>query len=194
MDFERIKADIQEISQIATSVPEAFQEKCFEVLLRALLGRTSSGDDGEQSDKGQEPPSHRLHLKPAIRAFMMRQGITEDELAQVVMPDEDGDVLFIRKPSGGKVATAQIEWSLLLALRSVIRGDGLEMDPREVRAMCDKEKCYDAGNFSTVYRRPSNAKLFKGPVRSDGEPQSLSAEGEKQLAGLIRQLATGAPV
>ena len=37
MSYEKLKKDIIEISDIASSVPEAFRDKCFEILLNSIL-------------------------------------------------------------------------------------------------------------------------------------------------------------
>jgi len=37
MDYSKLKSDIEEITEIAQGVPEAFREKCFELLLSNLL-------------------------------------------------------------------------------------------------------------------------------------------------------------
>ena len=48
MDFDRLKAEIKEIAEIAQSVPEQFRSRCFELLLANLLG----GDDAGSRSTG----------------------------------------------------------------------------------------------------------------------------------------------
>ncbi len=190
MDYEKVKAGIQEISQIASGVPEAFQEKCFEVLLRALLAGTAGREPGGSEDTNDPP--NELRVPPRVRAFMARRGITDEKLMQVVMADGEGGFLFVRKPSGGSLAAAQIEWSLLLALKSALMGGAFSLSGEDVRAVCEDENCYDRRNFATNFKRSSNAMLYKGPVVPGGESQSLSPAGEERLGELILRLSEGA--
>jgi hypothetical protein len=41
MDFKQLKSSIEEIAKIASSVPEPFRDKCFEILLKSLAGGPS---------------------------------------------------------------------------------------------------------------------------------------------------------
>ena len=44
MDFTKLKKEIKEISDLASLVPEALREKCFEILLRQLLEEEGATD------------------------------------------------------------------------------------------------------------------------------------------------------
>jgi hypothetical protein len=50
MDFKRLKSGMAEIVTIAETVPDPFRERCFDLLLNALL------NDGDAGPKTPPPP------------------------------------------------------------------------------------------------------------------------------------------
>src|SRR5690349_12694878 len=145
MDFKQLKADIKEISEIASSAPEPFRSKCFEVLLTSLLAEQGGvGKKGEQrkDDKGdgnndskKTPTGSSVPMNSQLRLLLKKTGLTEEELNKVVMV-EDGEVHFVQEPHPGKIREGQLEWSLLMALKNTILKNAMEADPEEIRSKC----------------------------------------------------------
>jgi hypothetical protein len=112
MKYEKLKEEIKSISEIAESVPEAFRERCFEVLLQNLLQgftpahtsaktKTEADEDEEVANKLPKPPASSsegtIPTPAQIKVFLQKTGLTADELARVTM-FEDGAVLFVHEP------------------------------------------------------------------------------------------------
>lgn len=122
-----------------------------------------------------------------MRAFLQRHSITEDQLRALALV-ENGDVHFIREPETTKVATGQIQWSLLLALKSALLGGEMSADPEAVRSICIEKGLYDKANFAANFKRSTGKVMFQKVPEPQGEAVKLSAEGEKKLAELVKSL------
>lgn len=198
MNYSVLKKEIGEIADIANSVPESFREKCFEILLTHLLvGLQPQNPSQTKPDDSQnpiatsnpEPNGNSIPMKAQLRVFLQRTGVTEEELNAVVMFDE-GDVYFIREPLDSAVATGQIQWALLLSLKSCILNGAFSVDPEDVRSICQEKGYYDSSNFSKNFKHPSNARLFKNALQPQGSAETLSGDGQNELAKLIKALAS----
>jgi hypothetical protein len=202
MEYEDLKREVAEIASIAASVPEQFQEKCFEVLLNRLLGSTeetgtATGASG-QATRTEEASGagngtgdglrEQIPMQSQVRLFVAKTEVTVDQLARVLMMD-GGQVHFIREPSPSTLAAGQIEWALLLALKSAIENNRLETDPEAVRSIVQEKGFYDKANFSSHFKKAKNAALFKGPLEPQGVPQGLTPEGIDALGRLVKDLA-----
>ncbi len=192
MDYQELKASIEEIVGICQSVPEPFRDKCFEMLLASLLrgapatvARIEPPDDPSMPDR-RVVGSEGLRLNAPVIAFLRRRKVTEQQLETVVMMD-DGAVHFTRQPKVGRIAAAQAEWALLLALKRALEAQRFEVDAESIRAQCQDKGCYDKQNFAAILKR--NRDLFQGDVTPNGGAQKLSDDGEIKLAELIKSLA-----
>ena len=119
MDYSNLKAEIKAIAEIAESIPEAFREKCFELLLNHLLapakkpiekealpGRPGPEIEGdEKKEEGQQP----IPKPAAVKAFMKKTGVTDQQLSSVVY-FEDGELHFLAEPSTSTIRRGQMEW------------------------------------------------------------------------------------
>ncbi len=192
MKYSDLKDEISAIAEIANGVPEAFREQCFAFLLQHLLDSES-----KQSSQRKEIPEDRkeqddeisIPTPSQIKVFMQKTEITRVDLARVVMY-EDGEVHFVQEPKTGKIARGQIEWALLLALKNGIATNAISVDPEDVRSICQEKGFYDKANFIKNFKTPKNAALFQGQMDAQGGPQKLSTDGQKELAKLIKELAT----
>ncbi len=195
MDYPKLKKEIKEIADIAAGVPDAFKEKCFEVLLNHLLQGSippppPKVDSGHPPKGDQPPPAVELPITTQLRVFMQKNLVSEEELKAVLMV-ADNEVHFLREPSPGKVVNGQIHWALLLALKNCILNNELTVDPEEIRSVCQNKGFYDAANFAANFKKAKYLKFFKGPMERQGDPQGLTSEGQTELAKVIRQLAAG---
>jgi hypothetical protein len=197
MDYETLKADVKEISDIAASVPEQFRDKCFELLLSSLLRQHGTKDREERkeeretlddpTDSTRKTPSN-IPMTTQLRLLMKRTGVTPEELDKIVLYDNE-EVHFIREPHDVGISTGQLEWALLLALKNIVLKDSMSADPEDVRSVCQAKGFYDKANFATNFKTPKNAKLFKAALVPQGPAEPLSTEGQDALGKLIKRLA-----
>jgi hypothetical protein len=198
MDYSKLKNEIIEIAGIATSVPEPFREKCFELLLTHLLAPTSqkSGpatppsqrEETSQENDGTKPPlTTSTSLPASIRAFMKKTGISDDELAKAIYY-EDGDFHFLVEPSTKTISRGLIEWALLIALRSGIVNNNIAADPEDVRSMCQEKGYYDHTNFWKAFKSSKNKAFFAGELKAQGDARKLTAAGQDELAKVLHSL------
>jgi hypothetical protein len=206
MDYKGLKSSIKEISEVASSVPEQFRDKCFELLLNSLLAehhpaasRKNEGHQREDADseaKDNKETKHdsgtlsgtKIPLTAALRVLMQKTGVTQEELNKIVIVDGD-EVHFVQTPATNVIIDGQIEWSLLLALKSAILKKALEADPEEVRSQCQNAGCYDPANFAANFKKPKFKKLFKDVLANQGSAVPLSPDGQEALGTLIKKLA-----
>jgi len=195
MEYEQLKSELQNIVDLCESIPEPYRDKCFEILLTAFISPPlrrpgasgpSAADVGPAA--GSSPEGEKIPTPAQVRVFMQRNAITEAVLAAVFL-FAGGELHFIKEPSPTTVAEGQIQWALLLALKSGILNNSVVVDPEDVRSICQEKGFYDAQNFAAVFKRPSNAKLFKGLLEPQGESRALTTEGEAELAKLLNTLA-----
>ena len=192
MNYEKLKKEIKEISEIAASVPESFREKCFEVLLEHVLSgekkpeKPSTHKDKEE-EKTEKEINQTMDLPSHVKAFMRRREITQDQIEALVMLDGE-DLHFIKVPSHNEASRGQNEWALLAALKNGILNNSLKADPEEVRSLVQDKGFYDAKNFSTNFKKAKYKAYFKEALETQGSAQALSQDGEKALADLIKNL------
>lgn len=195
MNFDSLKKEIIEIAEISAKVPESFREKCFEVLLNHLLQSEAKASKEKNSpevgvaaiDKEVKSGTHTLTLPAALKAFMRRNSVSQEEIEAVVMI-ADGEFHFVKQPKHQQVSKGQNEWALLLALKNGIVNGSLTVDAEAVRSMVQEQGFYDKGNFAKNFKSPKYASLYKEGLEAQGAAVALSTEGEEQLAALIKSL------
>lgn len=194
--FEKLKGQLEVITQLTDELPERYRDKCFELLLAKLLV-----DEATEPPRLQTPPPPDLYqddgttggdsanftIPAKLRAIMRRHNVEESQLRTLVMM-EDSQVHFVREPSDVTNAKGQIQWSLLLALQSALLGGDLSVDPEAVRSVCQDKGYYDKANFAAVFKKGKNPTLFQTAPIPQGNPVRLSGKGEEELAALIKSL------
>ncbi len=191
MSYEKLKNEIKVITEIAASVPEAFREKCFEILLNHFLS-SETGKPPKQIDKKEyEVPKDTTNIETPslVKAFMRRRDVSQEQINSLVMIDGE-DLHFIKEPSHNEASRGQNEWALLLALKNGILNNALKTDPEDVRSITQEKGFYNATNFSTNFKKAKYAAYFKEPLEPQGPAQPLSSDGEKALADLIKGLTS----
>ena len=198
MDYSNLKNEIMEITSIATSIPEPFRAKCFEILLTHLVAVTSKKNDigtpqklqngkGLENDETKPPLTTSISFPASVRAFMKKTEITDDELAKAVYYDDE-EFHFLVEPSTKTVSRGPIEWALLLALRNGIMSNNFAVDPEDVRSMCQEKGYYDATNFWKAFKSTKNKALFAGELKAQGDARKLTSSGQEELAKFLRDL------
>ena len=144
MQLDSLKEEIREITKIAETVPPEFRQKCFELLLLHLLGGGQPvaaasiaplpiAISGAQLGYTGAPPFTAL-----LTAFLKKHGLTSEQFLRVV-GYVGGKLVFLREPAAAKTAQAQIDWTLLLALKNAIVKGGFSVDGDEVRLVCQEK-------------------------------------------------------
>lgn len=199
MDYGKLKKELKEIAEVSSSVPEAFRERCFEILLENLLAegkdekpaaKTPAKSKPAEAAITQDPgkPAGKAIPTPAkVRVFMQRTGVSDEDL-QALFLYEDNELHFVKEPAASAVAVGQIEWSLLISLKNGILNNNMSCDAEAVRSICQEKGYYDKKNFTAIFKRPANAKLFNSPLEAQGDAQPLSSEGQSALGKLVKAL------
>jgi hypothetical protein len=203
MDYDHLKAGVKEIAEIAASAPEAFRQKCFELLLTTLLQQETGASNGEKKTNITAAPggsqddnkknrggvtSTTIPMTTQLRLLMKKTEITADDLDKVLLYD-NGDVHFVKEPHDTGISTGQMEWALLLALKNAIVKDSMSTDPEDVRSVCQAKGFYDKANFAATFKKPKSAVLFKAALVPQGPAEPLSGDGQDALGNLIKRLA-----
>lgn len=191
--YEKIKGELKQIVELVESVPERYRDKCFDLLFSSLLSGQGSfmpdNDDASKKVQESQPKSDTGFTLPAkVKAFVRRYGIKEEQLQRIAMV-ESGDVHFIHEPKDVKNATGQIQWALLLGLKSALLGGDMIVDPEGVRSICIEKGLYDKANFAANFKRDPTRSLFNGILEPQGESRKLTAKGEEKLADVLKALA-----
>ncbi|HVJ39965.1 MAG TPA: hypothetical protein VM639_00650 [Dongiaceae bacterium] len=199
MDYAKLKAELVEIVEVSSQVPEEFRSQCFAMLFDRLLKESSGGtsknnikEDAENesengsSNQGEAP----LRTSGSFKAFMKRTKLEQKTLESVVML-EGNEVHFLVEPSHNKLAKGTLEWALLLALKNGLVAGTLSTDPETLRSVVQEKGFYDRPNFATGLKSEKYKEYFKGPLEYQGEARVLTPSGEQALAKLMQDLVTG---
>jgi len=198
MNYAELKEEIQEIIKIAQNVPEEFRNKCFEVLLGRWIDDSRDGHVSPHSAQGndsrgtlvtQSNDGDKIPISTAMKVFMKKTEITRQQLAEILV-FENGEAHFVKEPSPRTIAEGAVQWALLLALRNVIAGQNeFQVDPEELRSMCQEKSCYDRNNFWKTFAGKKYSDWFSGSLESQGSARKLSERGKIELGRMIAMLA-----
>ena len=183
IDLDEVKNRMDELIEIADSLPEKYQQKGFEVLLSKLIDAIRAPT--VTPELGREPEtSKRAFVIPIdVRAFLRQYGISEENLKNLYLLDPE-DVRSIHTVQETRTSRAQIQVTLLTALENALRENKFEFSIENVRGRCRAHKIYNASNYMANFR--NNAKFFKG--LEDPEHVELSPDGKSELADIVLEL------
>lgn len=175
---------LQQIVTLANSVPEAFRQKAFELLLAHEL---QQGNNHHQEPPATAPlppiwaenASLPIDVKALFNQYHLDLG-----LLPRLFHIEGGDVRPIYKLNENTKVKAELNHALLMALENAIRTGQFQVEVEALRNRCQEQKCYDMANFMRHLRK--NSRLFKNI--SNDQPLILSTEGKAQLSALLRRL------
>lgn len=199
-DWTDIKQEMVEILDIVKMCPEPLQEKCFELLVAALLDggvqkkprRKPSEEppatvesESKDADMGDEIVEADLHTK--VRRFLGKEGISLDQLNALYYKEDDEIRPLYETPGTHKMAEAQVRLALLTAFENALPSGDFCFDVETIRARCQDMKCYDGANFAANFK--NSAALFGDFKYKRGASGELSTEGKKELAAVLKQLA-----
>lgn len=189
MDYARAKADIAEIVEIVKTVPEALQQRCFELLFDAAFSKAKLAPDPDPPTA--QPAAAETKLQPNkklpsnVIAFMRRQNVTDEELGKLFILDHD-PLLPVYKMPTGAIAKLQLTKVLMVILENGLLNNSLSATYAELRGSVRDDDLFDS-NFNKLFRRD----LFKG-IGKDGVADDtvveLSGTGMDKLAEVIKEL------
>lgn len=204
-----LKDKVKEIAEIAASLPDNFQQPCFELLLKHYLASVLAASEPakhagaaeaatpamtppetppplEEAAKGQaDLTNNDLHLK--ARRFMEKYSVSLAELNNLFYKEGQQVMPLYEDLKTTRTAESQIRIALLLSLRNAVTTGEFQATAEAVRVECRDRKCYDAGNFSANFN--NNRSLFDfDKYTKDTTEVRLSEDGRKELAQLIKEL------
>jgi hypothetical protein len=211
---EKLVDKIKELAQIASALPEAFQQTCFELLLKHHLASDSSGrsippppnpnptpnpppppeDANSTPDAMIQPPStgtqadianHDLHVK--TRKFMEKYAVTLTELNNLFYKTGTEVLPLFDDLKTTRVSEAQIRVALLQTLRNALASGEFRTVVEEVRTECRDRKSYDQGNFAANFKNNQSPFDFDSYTKDTVELR-LSESGKKELSQLVKEM------
>ncbi|WP_257194565.1 MULTISPECIES: hypothetical protein [unclassified Bradyrhizobium] len=191
LDFEKAKGDIAQIVEIVKTVPEALQQRCFELLFEKAFSEAKRAPEPAANERPTEPaePVAGKKLPGNIKAILRRGDVTEDDLGKLFMLEHD-PLLPVYKLPKGNTSKAQMAKVMMVLLENGLLNNSLSAPYSELREALKDEGLHD-GNFNKVLKR--NAELFKGAITKDGIDEigtvDLSGAGLEKLAETIKELA-----
>ena len=193
IDLARAKADIAQILEIVKTVPEALQERCFELLFEATFKEQQAPAEElkEPPAGGEQPtPDHTEKKLPSnVLAFVHRYEVTREDLKKLFMLDHD-PLLPIYKLPSGNVSKAQISKVMMILLENGLLNNSLSAPYPELRDAAKDDGLHDS-NFNKTLKR--NHALFRGAISKDAIDEDglveLTGQGMTKLAEVIKELA-----
>lgn len=212
--YQFLKSEIKEIIEIVKQCPETLQEKCFELLLENFLSSkkgstvviskstdateantnitnksTLENENSENEDQNTEISIKDFHVK--VQRFLNSNNITIEKINYLYYK-EDGKIMPLYETlNSTNMSECQIRLALLTAFENSFSDINGEMffNCEIVRTRCSTMKCYNAKNFTSYFK--SNSDFWEEwPDKYDKTLNiSLSAEGKKELAKVLLDLA-----
>lgn len=183
------KDKLAEIVELSESVPDAFQVKCFEILLSHAVepappSRTPQAQrEGEEQKASEGEPEFVLPID--VKAFLTQYGLSPQLLWQLFLV-ESGEIRPVYQLNTTKMAEAQVHHTLMMSLENALLTGEFKAKVEAVRERCRDRKLYDSNNFLRNFR--SRDTLFRDP--DDTEELVLTPDGKAELANLLEELSS----
>jgi len=175
-----LKKEIKEIAEIAKACPEEFRQKCFEVLLNDVLGRTGE-PQGSTSKKGETRKG--AGTSKAFQDFCRKYSVTDEAVANVFDFASPDNFLQVSDFGQNTKSKQQIVIGLLAAVRALHEHGVPVIKDDAFRGLCESHQVYDKNNFAKHMK--SYKKYFIG---SGDEDWKLTTVGLKKAAEIINAL------
>lgn len=191
LDFAKAKTDIAEIVEIVKTVPEALQQRCFELLFEVAFADSKPAAEPKSDPKVEEKPSEQVvqptgkKLPPNVLAFMRRQNVSQEDLSKLFMLDHDPLLPVYNIPTG-TAAKSQLSKVMMIILENGLLNNTLSASYAELRGSVRDDGLFDS-NFNKLFKRD----LFKGIGNegiTDDTIVELSGTGLEKLAEVIKEL------
>jgi len=194
VDFAKAKADIAEIVEIVKTVPEALQQRCFELLFEMAFTNIQASPEPKPKATDEPPPEEKQptasgkKLPPNVLAFIHRNEVTKDHLGKLFMLEHD-PLLPIYKMPSGNIAKSQLTKVMMVLLENGLLNNSLTAPYAELREALKDDGLYDT-NLNKNLRR--NHALFRGAIGEDSIDENgtveLTGPGMVKLAEVIKEL------
>lgn len=204
---DKMKEKILEFANVAKECPENLQVKCFELLLSHYLDQLSGKPEKKQDGTKEGKPSTEneeqnlketkksdqediletdLHVK--VRQFLKKSNLSAEHINQMFYKEGADIKPLYDDLKTTKAAESQIRIALLQSLMEAIPTGNFQFDGEKVREETQLHKCYDAPNFTTIFKK--NKDLFDNFDSYDkSQPViTLSTQGKEKLAEIIKDL------
>jgi hypothetical protein len=183
-DLEKVA---KQAAAIADKLPDKYQQKAFEVILRTLLGETQvspivAAPPG--TTENAPPPRGAFTVPIDVRAFLQSFNVPEENLSKLFLMSgtEIRPKYRIKTTTKSK---AQMQVALMTALESALGGGKFECSWDNVKTRCTDLGVVDINNYRNHFF--NNKKLFKS--LQDHEHIEVSPDGKAELAEAIVELS-----
>lgn len=182
------KEELVLIVDLANSVPDKYQEKCFGILLSHYLVSTETSNKTKNpiqtQEKTEKKESNKSRIIPIdVKAFLTQYGLSEDILWKFFIIENE-EIRPIYKLKTSIKAEAVNQYALMMSLQNAIVNGIFSVRIEDLKAYCLEQKCYDPTNFTKQYKR---RKSYYRNVDSV-DTLVLSPEGKTALADLLEEL------
>jgi hypothetical protein len=172
--FEKVRESLKEVIKISEECPEKFQNKCFEVLLEAVV----------RGDTKQEDTYKPIQNKEKVSApFFTQNDIKQEEWQNVYHFDGNEYSIIVQDLKEKTVAKKQIKLALLLGVKGLLDNNETNIEKESLIAICKNYSTYDPKNFA--FHMKKNKHLF---LQKDGG-WTLTIPGQQEAAIVIKELA-----
>ncbi len=204
-DYIKIFPLIPSIKKIANEFEGEEKKVVLEFLLRDALSKTASEivsesrqiaasnstqteiepenkDAVEMPAKALSTQTHETLDTSAVEAFKKRQNVSHNDLEKLFLKKDEKIERLYATLNTTKKSEAQVRITLLKCLSNAIQNGQFSASMKDIVSECKEFGMYDK-NFTKNLK--SRQQLFTSPLN---EQVHLSAEGEKELAVLIKEL------
>jgi hypothetical protein len=127
-----------------------------------------------------------LHMK--TKKFMDKGGLTLEHINNVFYKEGDKIELLVTDFGATTMAEGQLRIASMQALQHALVEGEFKTTIQAVREECKVRKCYDAKNFTAIFKRNAGAFDF-GEWSEDLTELGLSEDGKKTLAEVVKSLS-----
>lgn len=205
--YEKLKAEIKEIIEIAKECPTELQQRCFEILLDNCLQMFKTAKNAQativknedivdevldENNEASAPISditeRDFHVK--VRKFFQLNNVNIPDLNRIYYKENGKLLPYYESMHSTKMSECQIRLTLLTAFEAGFATGDFVVNGETVRKRCQELKCYDSPNFATTYK--NNSVIFDNwtDKYDKNTDYILSAEGKKQLAQVLNKIIT----
>lgn len=204
-DYSKIIPLIPAIKKVANEFEGEDRKAVLELLIRDALGKTASEIVSESRQiSAPNPPQQEINQAnkelwelpttghanqiygkldtSKIEAFMKRHSISQSDLEKLFLQSDEKVERLYATLNTTKKSEAQVRVALLKCLSNAIQSRGFMATMEDVMSECKEFGIYDT-NLSKNLK--SRQRLF---AVLDKKEVRLNAEGEKELAELVKEL------
>lgn len=182
--FEGFKEPLAEITELANSCPEKYQQKCFEILLQMLV--TGQGKSSVQAVA--QPITAAIVNSPdqvgQLPRALQQAGVNQANIDRVFHRDGKTCKVIVQDLRAKPVSQRQERLALLLGIKSLIEIGEAAIPKDDLVALCKEYSAFDSSNFAAHMKKRKQSFV--------GKPNgwALTVPGIQEAARLIDELAS----